>query len=129
MTDPNVEQAITFYQDYKKFKFGQSEMISLAGDLYIDYEITLTGTIGEPTVALPNASQSATTKFILRIKNPCLDPDFVKIVPNDLFFKIYSLGSFAPNGMEFEHAPFTVETHPLQHNQCGEITYEAFFNG
>ena len=31
--------------------------------------------------------------------------------------------------MQWNHAPFTVETYPLQHDQCGEITYEAFFNG
>ena len=104
-------------------------MISLAGDPYLDYSISLTGTISDPSVKLPNANQTVTTEFTLRIKNPCLDPDFVKIVPNDLFYMTYTLGSFAPNGMEFEHNRFTVETYPVQHDLCGEITYEAFFNG
>ena len=104
-------------------------MIELAGDLYIDYKITLTGYISNPTSAPANADQSASTTFILRVKNPCLDPKYVKIVPNDLFYMTYTLGSFAPSGMEFEHNRFTVETYPVQHDLCGEITYEAFFNG
>ena len=106
-------------------------MISLAGNPYKDYSISLTGTIGDPTVAYTGPNLSVTTEFILRIKNPCLDPDFVKIVPNNLLNKTYSLGSYAdlsPAGMQWNHAPFTVETYPVQHDQCGEISYEAFFN-
>ena len=58
------------------FTFGQSEDISLAGDLFTDYTITVTGMDGR----LPPMS-SASTTFVLRIKNPCHDPDYVQIVP------------------------------------------------
>ena len=89
----------------------------MAGDLYTDYTIVVSGMIGDSTTSARTVNTiPVTSKFILRIKNPCLDPEYVKIVPNDLFYMTYTLGSFAdtvPRGMQWEHNRFTVETYPV----------------
>ena len=70
--------------------------MSLAGDLYIDYAIKVTGIISDPNRPdiATNSANSVTTSFNLRIKNPCLDPKYVKIIPSDLDHKTYELGSY-----------------------------------
>ena len=106
--------------------------MTLAGSAYKDYTITVSGTVGDSTTAGTINSIPTTSKFILRVKNPCLDPEFVQIVPNDLTYVTYALGSFAdtsPQGYQWEFAPFTVETFPVQHDHCGEISYEVKFKG
>ena len=74
----------------------------------------------------------ATASFDLKIKNPCINPEYVHIITNDLFYKTYTLGSFAdmnPKGMMWDLVPFTYETYPVQHELCGELTYVVTFDG
>ena len=63
--------------------------MSLAGDLFTDYTIKVTGMIGDASAAgvIPDSANSVSTEFNLRIKNPCLDREYVKIIPNDLHYK------------------------------------------
>ena len=94
-------------------------MIELAGDSFKDYAITVSASIGDP-LQIPAGTNSApvTVTFVLRVKNPCLDPDYVEIIPSDIPLKTYALGSHGdttPPGIRWEHAPFTVKTHPIDH--------------
>ena len=86
----------------------------------------MTGTIGS-TTPLANS-----VTFNLVIKNPCIDPDYVKILPVALPTGTeYILHDFEPTAkFEFTHSPFTVDTKPLVgHSLCGPLSYEATFRG
>ena len=60
--------------------------------------------------------------FVLRIKNPCVDPDYVGVYDNPLPSKVYMLGDLAPDGLIWQHTDF-FESHPV----CGATTYVAIF--
>ena len=34
-----------------------------------------------------------------------------------------------PNGFKFSHDPYSITTKPIVHNLCGQIAYEAYFDG
>ena len=76
LSDTAIDSIVTFYPQYHKFAIGTSNLIELAGDLYTDYTITLSAWIGDPTNVVASTTP-ATASFVLRVKNPCLDPEYV----------------------------------------------------
>ena len=62
-----------FSSTTRTFTFKQLTDLSLSGSSAKDYTITVTGTAGKTTFASDKAF------FNLQLKNPCIDPDFVKI--------------------------------------------------
>ena len=104
VTDAAGEKVVTLNSDLRKFYFGQNEDMSLAGDLFTDYTVTIAAIAGSPTAGTVN-SIPTTASFNLRVKNPCLNPEFVQIIPSDLLYVTYTLGSFAdtqPIGLQWE---------------------------
>ena len=109
--DPAVRQFTFFYKDD----------LSLSGPTSITYEVTITGTAGNVN------SKTAEATFKLIIKNPCIDPAFVKIEKAILLNKIYELYEHDPLGLQFVHDTFTIETEPISHILCGSLVYDSTF--
>ena len=58
--------------------------------------------------------------FYLIIRNPCIDLDYVDIVPSrEMNDYSYCLFDEAPLGLTWTHAPFIVQTRPIEHSLCG----------
>ena len=55
----------------------------------------------------------------LTVKNPCLDTDFVRLVSPAMDVLAYSVGS---GPASYTHGDFSVETEPIVHSLCGELT-------
>ena len=118
--NPNeASELITFEAALNKFKFGMSENVAIAGYGFIDYTVTVTALLVDDN---GNFLNEAISSFNLRVKNPCVDPDYVGIHASPLPSKVYTLGSLAPAGLMWEHAEF-FESHSI----CGPITYQAVF--
>ena len=85
--------------------------------------IAVSGRAGENVITAVSAT------FILRVKNPCIDPEFVSISQKELpIGEVYVLHNFkAQGGYTFTHAPFELVTNPIAHNLCGKLAYTAKF--
>jgi len=81
----------------------------------------VTGTAGN------DVSKTATASFILTIKNPCIDPNYVTIQTKPLNDQNYDLYDLAPNGLQWIHDAFVLNTLPFSHTLCGGFTYKATF--
>ena len=92
VSNQSGESVVDFNSKLRQFYFGYSEDMSLAGDLYTDYKIEITAT-NDDDITTANEIRAS---FDLRIKNPCLDPDYVKIIPSILPEKTYTLGASKP---------------------------------
>lgn len=95
-----------------------------SGNTFRDYTLQLTGVTGT------NNPVAVSTSFNLRVKNPCIDPDFVSIqtvpLPSGLEYALFSFD--ATSRMEFSHSSFIVVTSPIaSHTLCGPLSYEATF--
>ena len=81
--------------------------LSLAGEVSTDYTITVTADAGIVTFL------QDTAEFNLKIKNPCVDLDFVQInkeaLPTGLTYALWDYEP-VPEGYKFTHDPFTVTT-------------------
>ena len=64
---------------------------------------------------------------MLTLKNPCIDPAYVTIESMPLVIHSYDLYDFDPTGLQWIHDPFNVNTVPISHTLCGDLTYEATF--
>ena len=78
----------------------------------------------------PLNTLQTTSSFVLTLKNPCIDPTFVKIekvaLPKDIKYTIYDYND--AQGYTFMHESFIVATQPLVgHSLCGELDYAVFF--
>ena len=72
----------------------------------------------------------ASTSFVLTLRNPCIDSNFVTIdkvdLPTNLQYVLYDFDDTL--GYTFTHAPFKVTTRPLVgHSLCGNVYYHVFF--
>ena len=76
VTDFAGEEVVSFNSQLKKFTFGQSNNMILAGNLYTDYTITIAAMVGGSSIPMSNTIPT-TGSFNLRVKNPCLNPEFV----------------------------------------------------
>ena len=65
--------------------------------------------------------------FYFVVRNPCIDRYYVDIVQKPMADYAYCLYDEAPLGLQWTHAPFEVQTWPIQHTLCGEFAYEAYF--
>ena len=81
--------------------------ISLSGPVSTDYVITVKAESGNVVKKSDSAS------FILKLKNPCIDPNYVSIQKAVLQDQRYELYEFDPTGFVFTHVPFTVVTQPF----------------
>ena len=95
-----------------------------SGASFRDYTLQVTGITGT------NNPVAVSTSFNLRVKNPCIDPDFVYIqtvpLPTGLSYTLYSFD--ASNRYEFSHSSFIVTTSPIvSHTLCGPLKYQATF--
>ena len=83
------------------------------------------GTAGNVTPVQGQAS------FNLRIKNPCIDSDYVIINQTALpVGQKYILHDYKlAGGYKFAHNSFLIVTSPITHSLCGALTYSATFNG
>ena len=78
VNDPSGSKLVSFDLNTMTFTFGSSDEIDLAGNDAIDYTITVTGiNIGVTSAA--SVANTLVRSFVLRVKNPCLDPDFITI--------------------------------------------------
>ena len=87
----------------------------------------MTGTANNITSAKGKAS------FKLRIKNPCIDSNFVQIHPADLHLKqnsytLFSNSATSPYSI-LTHTDWEISTNPIAHTLCGTISYKATFEG
>ena len=74
-----------------------------------------------------NEEISATGVFSLTLKNPCIDIAYVTIQQAELQNIEYYLHSYDLLGFQFVHDPFIINTVPISHNLCGQLTYESTF--
>ena len=113
-------------QDQRVFTFFYDADVIAAGNLFFDYTITLKAQMGVLNTV------EAQSSFTLTLRNPCVDPLFVKIdkvlLPSDL---TYALWEGDPGtGVQFSHDPYLVSTTPLVgHSLCGEVDYAVLFDG
>lgn len=84
--------------------------VSMTANVYSFYAGSASGT-------------SVTETFDVTFKNPCLDKDFVEIIPPVLIPYKFLIGSLAP--LKFNHAPFTIITMPITHTLCGGSTFDS----
>ena len=69
---------------------------------------------------------SLTNTWTLTLKNPCIDPNFVTIIPTS---QLDPLEYFVGSGEStYEHGEFVVETSPDLHDLCGTVSTEGFLN-
>ena len=61
---------------------------------------------------------------MLKLKNPCIDSDYVTIQTNLLAAKNYALHETT---LAWTHDAFVINTAPITHTLCGELSYEATF--
>ena len=123
--DPSASNAFTFDADPTKriFTFNNVDDLSLAGSSSTNYTISVTGKVGNSII------RQATSSFNLRIKNPCIDPNYVTIspepLPTGLTYDLYAFNRV--KGYKFTHMMNEVATVPFTHDLCGSIEYIAFF--
>ena len=97
---PAGGKALSFDQATEAFTIGRSEDMSLAGDTYIDYLVTLkaivSGVINRAGVV--GFTAPSYFKFLLRIRNPCTQSKFVSMwspTPSPSY-NTYKLFSYSP---------------------------------
>ena len=78
ITDISGDAALTFDPLTQIFSFEQLDNLLLSGDVSTNYTVTVTGTAGNDT---PTSDDD---KFLLMLKNPCIDPLFVSLVAKPL---------------------------------------------
>ena len=135
--DPVGEKVVSFDPTSLTFTFGFSGEMSLAGDTYTDYTITITATAGVNS-ATGAADNTQVKSFILRVKNPCTDPDAVSIraPQSSPSYNTYKLSSYSVQDPMWisEHKPFEYEIGKYDLDMdivrvCGELVYSATFDG
>ena len=106
----------------RQFTFNYSADLDFCGASSKDYTITVIGTAGEEVT-----ETSASPTFVLTVKNPCIDSDYLVINKAPLpVGKQYILHD---NTLNIIHDPFTIVTSPITHTLCGDLYYTATFNG
>ena len=72
------KDAVAFDDDHlaREFTFHYVDGLALSGLGSQDFEVTVTGELGDGTMS---AKVQAQSKFTLTLKNPCIDPGFVTI--------------------------------------------------
>jgi hypothetical protein len=75
--------------------------------------------------------KQATAEFTLTIRNPCIDPQYVKIIPSDPPSGIIDYTMFTGMHSKVFHSqePFKLETKPIEHNLCGILNYPGYVDG
>ena len=128
-SDGNVVNSVTSdlllsFEDLNRvFTIYNKSNIDLSGPASKTYKIEVTGTAGNVTPTSGKAS------FDLTVKNPCISPDFVTIQAEALIDQSYELYEYDPDGFEFTHNEFRIQTVPISHELCGGLTYTSTFNG
>ena len=84
---------MTFDSATRTFFFSNNNSLSLSGTTFKDYMITMTGQSGNIKPVKGYAS------FNLRIKNPCINSDYVIVTKALLLNQEYELYNFAPTGL------------------------------
>ena len=108
----------------RTLSFDKIDDLTLAGESFIDYNIIVTGTSGK---VVP-VSGSAT--FTLRVKNPCIDSDFVSFkVLDAILLTPYVEYDLFTTGKSWVHNLWPLVTKPFDHTLCGPIAYEATMDG
>lgn len=122
-TDASV--AISFDQLTRTFMISQADDLSLSGPISRDHTVRVIGESGS------SRTVTGSQYFLLRLKNPCIDPAFVTVEAAELPGGLeYALYDFDPDlGFKFVHEAFTVKTEPFIHELCGDIAYKASFAG
>ena len=72
-------------------------------------------------------TKTSSTEMNLTVKNPCVDQNFVSIVGSPLNALQYDINT-GPNAYA-AHTEFTVNTVPIVHMLCGDLTYSATYKG
>ena len=119
--DISSSNAITFIPEELLFEFYYMNDLSLSGLTSKSYSISVKGTAGR---LIPT---SVTASFTLTIKNPCIDIAYVTIEKAELANIEYNLYSYDELGFQFVHDPFRINTVPISHSLCGQLTYESTF--
>ena len=127
ITDVSGDAVLIFNDDplVREFSFYYDADLLLCGLASTDYTVTVTGTAGNVVETSGSAS------FLLKLRNPCIDPAYITInqVPLPVGEQ-YILHDFkVVGGYTFFHDPFDIVTLPFQHDLCGGLTYTATFNG
>ena len=75
VTDPSGQDAINFNANMgeRVFTFSNMDKIALAGQNFTDYTVTVKADAGIVS------KKHAEVDYNLKIRNPCVDPDYVKI--------------------------------------------------
>ena len=94
-------------QNNRTFTFNNLQDLLLAGKNCTNYTVTVQAKTGvvEPV--------SNTSDFTLTLRNPCIDPAFVKVTMVPLTNQTYILHYFNLTGYEWTHPPFQVVTLPF----------------
>lgn len=107
----------------REFTFHYDKDLLLSGPDFTDFTVEVSGTSGYLYPV------TETTSFNLKLKNPCIDPNFVTIVTQPALPQSYILYDLNPTGHQWVHDQFTLQTVPIDHDFCGDFTYEATFMG
>ena len=116
LSDEALASAISYDSNLRTFTFESSNDLTLSGDNFIDYTITITATAGIDTPVSDSAS------FNIQVKNPCIDESYVQINAPTLADQTYSL--YSPS----ETFKLTASTTSTAHSLCGSISYSASFD-
>ena len=114
---------MTFDQFTRTFTFNYSDDLLPSGSDSTDYTVTVTGSAGSVD------SRSEVTTFVLTVANPCIDSNFVLVVEPPLLPMQYTLFNGAPDGQAFIHAHSSIQTSPITHSLCGDLSYSFTFSG
>ena len=95
----------------------------LSGADFIDYTVSVTGEAGNVT---PTTGSSS---FILKVKNPCIDPAYLTIDTSPLpVGETYILHDFDQTSKyDFTHTAFVINADPSVEALCGKLSYAASF--
>lgn len=88
------------------------------------YEITVTYETFSPWKSAPTSTGSNTFDWL--IKNPCVDPNYVQILPTNITDQNYIVFD---EPKTFYHSDFVVQTTPVSHSLCGALTVNALYEG
>ena len=61
--------------------------------------------------------------FVLTLRNPCIDPDYITILKLPIFREMYTLF----DEMEWAYPTNTYETRPIGHSLCGGLSNSVIF--
>ena len=108
ITDPSGDPVLSFDALTQTFTFDYSSDVILSGSDFIDYTVTVTGEAGNIT---PTTGSSS---FILKVKNPCIDPAYLTIATTPLpVGETYILHDFdQTTKYEFTHTAFVINANP-----------------